>query len=228
MLSEDKIKIIKKKVAEELSTCSAHNIDHVMRVYNLSLKLANREHKKIDFEVLQLATLLHDIGGEREVKDLTGKTDHAIESAKMAKPILEELKISQDKIKHIQDCIISHRFKNEYEPETIEAKILFDADKLDATGAIGIARAFCWVGKNKAHIYKKVDINEYAMENLCGKITGKIQDKSKHSPQIEYEIKTKFLAEKLFTDSARKICQERMIFFKEFLNRLEREINGEI
>ncbi|EKE21020.1 MAG: hypothetical protein ACD_7C00382G0004 [uncultured bacterium] len=207
--------------------CPGHNIDHVLRVYNLCLELSKGE--KIDHEVLQAATLLHDIGGAKEAADKTRKTDHAVESSKMAEPLLKKLGFSEDKIKHIQDCIISHRYKNDNKPETIEAKLLFDADKLDALGAIGVARNFVWIGKNNANIFKKVaDINEYAKENMGGDIKGRVLDRSKHSPQLEFEIKTKFLVDKLHTNKAKKIARSRLKFFKDFLDRLEKEVKGKI
>ena len=159
--------------------------------------------------------------------DSTGNTDHALLGAEIAEPILKDLGFSEEKIKHIQDCIISHRYKTGNKPKTEEAKILFDADKLDSLGAIGVARHLVWVGRNNANIYKKVNIEEYAKENLCGKINGRIQDKTKHSPQIEFEIKTKFLKDRLYTEKARKVAIERTEFFKKFLDRLERECNGE-
>ncbi len=217
-----------KEIVEKESSDSGHNFDHVMRVYNLAMKIAEKESEEIDLEVLQIATLLHDIGGSKEMNDPTGKTDHAVESAKMAEPILTQMGYEPEKIKHIQDCIISHRYKTENKPETIEAKILFDADKLDAIGAIGLARSFVWVGTRNAHIFKKVNIDEYIKENLGGSINGRIQDKTKHSPQIEYEIKLKFLIDKLYTKTAKEICKDRAKFFKDFLDRMEKEINGQM
>lgn len=222
----EKIKSIVEK--EENCTDAGHNMEHTLRVYNMCLKLA-KDISNVDMEVIKFAALLHDIGGQKEIQDKSGGTDHALVGAKMAKPILEEIGLSQGKIKHIQDCIISHRYKTENQPKTIEAKILFDADKLDAIGAIGVARAFVWIGNNNGKIYYKPDnLDEYIKENLCGKINGRIQDKSKHSPQIEFETKTKFLAEKMYTRVGKKVAKERLRYFKKFLDRLEKEIKGEI
>jgi uncharacterized protein len=223
---DEKIEKIKKIVEKELAFCSAHNFNHVMRVYNLALHLA--ENEEVDLDVIKAAALLHDIGGKKEVDDPTGKTDHAIESSKMAEPILNNLGYSKDKIKHIQDCIISHRYRTENKPQTKEAKIVFDADKLETVGAIGIARAFVWVGRNNAHIYKNADIDEYAKENLGGKINGRIQDKTKHSPQINWETKDKHILNYLYTDKAKQVAKERMIFSENFFKRLENEINGKM
>ena len=215
---------IKEIVRKELDFCSAHNFDHVVRVYNLALNLC--ENEDVDLDVVKAAALLHDIGTQREAKDKTGKTDHAIESAKMAGPILTRLKYPKDKIKHIQDCIISHRYRTDQKPQTKEAQIVFDADKLETVGAIGIARIFAWTGKNNAHIYRKVDIDEYAKENLGGRINGKILDKTKHSPQINWQTKDKHILGYLYTNRAKQIAKDRMSFSENFLKRLEDEING--
>ena len=220
----DKIERVKKIVKKKM-ICPGHNIDHVMRVYSLAITLA--ENEKIDKEILQLATLLHDIGSDLELADESGKTDHAVESARIAKNILQKIGVSNKKIKHIQNCILSHRYKNKHKPETLEAKLLFDADKLDAIGAIGIARSYVWIGKNNAFIYKKVgDLEKYAKQNLSGKVGGRIQDKSKHSPQIEFETKLKFLPENMHTKKGKEIAIERLKFYKDFLDRLENEIIG--
>lgn len=225
---EEKFQKIKEVVEKEISeSSSSHDIDHVMRVYNLAMTIA-KDNPKVDLEILQAATLLHDIGYKKESQDSTGQVDHAVVSAEMAKPILEKLDFSPEKIKHIQNCILSHRYRTENEPETVEAKILFDADKLESTGAIGIARAFAWIGEHGAKIYKKVDINEYINENLRGKMNGRIQDKSKQSVQIQYETKDKFLRDKLYTQKAKEIYQERISYYKSFLDRLEKEIKGEL
>lgn len=223
---EQKFQKIKKAVEKELS-CSAHDMAHVMRIYNLSLRLA--ENEDLDLDVLKAAALLHDIARVREDSDHTGETDHAVLGSEMAAPILKELDFSEDQIRHIRDCIISHRYKTGNKPEAKEAQILFDADKLDALGAIGVARSFVWVGRNNANIYTdNIDIEKYIDENLGGKISGRIRDKTKHSPQIEFETKLKFLVDKLHTEKAREVCRERIGFYKKFLDRLEREIGGEL
>jgi len=223
---EEKFEKIKEIVEKELSgSCSAHQMDHVFRVYNLCLHLAKKE--RVDLDILQAAALLHDIARVKEDDDSTGKTDHAVLSSNMAGPILRDFGFSEDKIKHVQDCIISHRYRTENEPQTIEAKILFDADKLDTIGAIGVARAFVWVGRNNANIYSKPNLEQYIKENLGGKINGRVQDKTSHSPQIEFETKLKFLEDKFYTKKAKELAQERIEYFKSFLNRLEKEVKGE-
>lgn len=222
---EEKFQKIKEVVEKELS-CSAHNIDHVMRVYNLCLHIGEGEN--IDWDVLKASALLHDIARIKEDNDSSGEIDHALSSSEMASPILKHLGFSEDKIKHIQDCIISHRYRNKNNPETKESRILFDADKLDTIGAIGLARSFVWVGKNNAKIYMNKNVDEYINENLGGDIRGKLQDKSNHAPHMEFKTKLKFLQDKLYTKKSKDICKQRLNFYKKFLDRLEKEVNGEL
>ena len=225
---EDEILKKIKEIVEKEENCTdvGHNMEHTMRVYNMCLKLAE-SYSEVDLKVIKYAALLHDIGGQKEIQDKSGETDHALVGAEMAKLILKEFKISDEKIKHIQDCIISHRYRTENQPKTIEAKILFDSDKLETTGAIGIARVFVWIGNNKAKIYYKPEnLDEYIKENLGGKINGIIKDKSKHSPQIQFETKDKFIVNKLYTEKAKEIAKERTEFYKNFLDRLEKEVKG--
>jgi len=222
---ENKFKKIK-EIAEKGSSFE-HKMDHVMRVYNMCLLLAKNED--VDLDILKAAALLHDIARSKEDEDKTGKVDHALLGAEMAESILKNLDFPREKIQSVKDCIASHRYRNDHEPKTMEAKILFDADKLDTIGAIGVARSFVWIGKNNANIYSDEDSKKYVKENLeGGKLNGKIIDKTKHSPQIEFETKTKFLKEKLYTGKGKKICEERIEYVEKFLDRLEKEIKGEI
>ncbi|MFA5208156.1 MAG: HD domain-containing protein [Candidatus Paceibacterota bacterium] len=222
---ENKFKKIKEIVEKEASF--EHKIDHVLRVYNLCLLLAKNE--KVDLDILKAAALLHDIARTKEDKDTTGKIDHALLGAEMAEPILKKLKFPEEKIQIIKDCIISHRYRNDHEPKTIEAKILFDADKLDTIGATGIARSFVWIGKNDAKIYSDENVEKYIKNNLeGGKINGRIINKTKHSPQVEFQTKTKFLKKKLYTKKGREVCKERLEYVEKFLKRLEKEIKGKI
>ncbi|MEA3295973.1 MAG: HD domain-containing protein [Patescibacteria group bacterium] len=193
---EEKFEKIKQEVEKELS-CSAHNMDHIMRVYNLSLYLAKDED--VDLDVLKASVLLHDIARVKEDDDSSGKIDHAILGAEMAVPILRELDFTEEKTKHIQDCIVSHRYhgRTDNKPKTKEAEILFDADKLDVVGAIGIARGFFWHGRNN----KNVNI---------------------------FEINIKLTIDRLYTEKAKEIAKERIEFHKNFLDRMRKEENREL
>lgn len=101
-MDEKKIQKFKNVAEKEIGNTPdvAHDMSHVMRVYNLALSIAKHE-SNVDMDVLQAAILLHDIGGYKEMNDPSGKTDHAIESAKMAETILKNLDFTAKQIKHI-------------------------------------------------------------------------------------------------------------------------------
>ncbi|MHA1615093.1 MAG: HD domain-containing protein [Candidatus Thorarchaeota archaeon] len=118
------------------SNSGAHTFNHTMRVYNLSLRIG--EGLPVSIRVLQAAALLHDVGRPRESE--TGQS-HSILSGEMSKPLLQELEYTKSEIEQILDAIRTHRFSEGIKPNSIEGKILSDADKLDSMGAIGVYRA---------------------------------------------------------------------------------------
>ena len=211
------IKIVKDKL-----TCSAHNLDHVFRVYNLCLLLAKYE-KDVDLEILIPAALLHDIARVEESKDKTGEIDHAVLGSVIAEDILRNLKYEEDKIEKIKHCIIAHRFRNGNAPNSIEAKILFDSDKLDVIGASGIARTFMLAGQFGQRLTLNESLNDYLKSNTVE--NGRIKDVSKHNPFIEYEVKFKKIQDKLYTKKAKEIGIERLDFMKNYFGRLKSEID---
>ncbi len=211
------------KIVQDKLTCSAHNLDHIFRVYKLCLLIAKYE-KDVDLEVLIPAALLHDIARVEESQDKTGKLDHALLGSEIAENILRELEYEEEKIEKIKHCIITHRFRTGNEPNTIEAKILFDADKLDVIGASGIARTFMLAGQFGQRLMANEPLNDYLESNTVEK--GRLKDVSKHSPFIEYEIKFKKIPDKLYTKKAKEIGKERLKFMENYFNRLMLEIDG--
>lgn len=219
---DERYKKILEIVQEEL-TCSAHNLDHVFRVYNLCMLLSKYE-KDVDLEVLIPAALLHDIARVKESQDNTGKIDHAVLGGEMAVDILKKLEYEESKIHDIKNCITAHRFRTGNEPKTIEEKILFDADKLDAIGAIGIARTFMLAGQFGQRLAGSQTINEYLKTNTVE--NGRLKDVSKHTPFIEYEVKFKKIPGKLYTEKAKEIGYKRLKFMEEYFKKLNFEIEG--
>ena len=218
----DKLRRIVEKEME--GTSPAHDIDHVLRVYNLCLKLAKHE-RNVDLDVLKTAALLHDIARSKESLEV----DHAVLGAEISEKILKELGYPQEKIERVKHCILTHRFRSENRPETIEAKILSDADKLDVLGAVGIARSFILAGEYGQKLFVDMPIEEYIKQNLeGGKYDGKIIDPSKHSPNLEFETKFKHIPRRLYTEKAREIAKERVEFMRQFFERLKKEIEGEL
>jgi len=212
------INIVKDKL-----TCSAHNLDHVFRVYNLSLLIAKYE-KDVDLEILIPSALLHDIARVEESRDKTGEIDHAVLGSEMAEDILRNLEYEDEKIEKIKHCIRSHRFRTGNEPNTIEAKILFDSDKLDIIGASGIARTFMLAGQYGQRLIASESLNDYLNDNTA--LNGRLKDVSKHTPFIEYEVKFKRIPDKLYTEKAKEIGKERLTYMGDYFKRLKLEIEG--
>ncbi|OIO47435.1 MAG: phosphohydrolase [Parcubacteria group bacterium CG1_02_40_82] len=225
---EEKLQKIKEIAQREMKEAeSAHDFLHVMRVYNLCLHLAKTD-PDVDLEILKAAIFLHDIARVKEDSDASGKIDHAIFSAKMAQKILRNLDYPEEKIKQIEHCIVAHRFRSGNEPQTKEAKILFDADKLDVLGTIGIARSYTMAGRYGEKMYLDVSIAQYVKENLVGgKEGGRIKVISKHAPNLEYELKFKRIPDRLYTKEAKRIARDRLKFMDQFYKRFKKEMAGE-
>ena len=211
------------QIVQDKLTCSAHNLDHVFRVYNLCLLLSKHE-KDVDLEVLIPSALLHDIARVEESEDKTGEIDHAVLGSEIAEDILRNLEYEEEKIDKIVHCIMAHRFRTGNIPNTIEAKILFDSDKLDVIGASGIARTFMLAGQFGQRLTLNEPLDDYLNTNTVK--NGRIKDVSRHTPFIEYEVKFKKIPDKLYTRKAKEIGKRRLEFMEEYFNRLKLEIEG--
>jgi uncharacterized protein len=197
-----------------VSSNPTHDWSHVERVLTLSERIGKSENA--DKYVVRLAVLLHDTGRELEDKS-KGELDHTVESEKIAKEILSKYGLEKSISENIYHCILAHRFRsrNGHKPKTKEAKILYDADKLDTLGAIGVARVYSFSGENNQKLYSNFDDHNPG--------TGYETD---HSPLKEFYSKAMKI--KLFTEEGRKIAEKRLNFVIEFFSRLEREVKGEL
>lgn len=128
---------------------SAHDFEHIMRVYKNAQKLCKQE--KVNETLVLCAVLLHDVVSYPK-SDKRSKNS-SIDSAKKAKTILKKYDFTESEITIISDAIHDHSFSQQRTPKTIEGKILQDADRLDALGAIGIARVFATGGLLKRPFY---------------------------------------------------------------------------
>ena len=133
-------------------TDSAHDPEHIYRVLYSALQIAKTE-ENVDHDVLIVACLLHDIGRKEQFEDPA--LCHAEVGAKKAYQYLLNNGFSDDFAQKVRHCIITHRFRKSRQPETLEAKILFDADKLDVTGAMGIARTLMYKADMQEPIYRR-------------------------------------------------------------------------
>jgi uncharacterized protein len=172
----------------------SHGFDHTRRVYNLALVIGTAE--KADLRVLLAAALLHDIG--RDIEEHIG-ADHAETSAYFAKDFLKSIDFEPDRIRRVLDAIKQHRFSSPESPNALEAKILSDADKLDAIGAIGVARAFTYGGRHQRDVRGTIShFNEKLLK----------------------------LKDQMYTETAKKIARERHSYTLEYLQRVQEEIEG--
>ncbi|MBR4507375.1 MAG: HD domain-containing protein [Alphaproteobacteria bacterium] len=221
---EELVEIVKNKLKS-----SSHDLSHTFRVYSNCIKIAQNEPNcVVDIDILQAAALLHDIARPEEDMAKDGKkVDHAILGAQQAQEILVNLGKTQQFSESVASAIKTHRFRGGLVPETMEAKILFDADKLDVIGNIGIARSYMIAGEQKQDIYNDCDINEYVKNNLVGGVpSGKIIDISKHTPNIEFATKNVNIPNKMFTQTGKELALARLKRMEEFFNILKQEIRG--
>jgi len=175
---------------------SAHDFDHIMRVYKNAQKICKKE--KTDEKLVLSAVLLHDVISYPK-SDKRSKLS-SFKSSEASKQILKNYDFTEDEIQIISDAIKDHSFSQNKTPKTIEGKILQDADRLDAIGAIGIARVFAVAGSEKRplfsiddpfckkrtpddqkwaldHFYKKLMLLESLMNTKSGKIEAKKRTK---------------------------------------------------
>ncbi|MCX6721536.1 MAG: HD domain-containing protein [Candidatus Staskawiczbacteria bacterium] len=208
----DKIKKEAKEMLTGINSC--HEWEHTERVYNLAMHIGKKENA--DLEILGLAAILHDIA-RKEQDESNGKIDHAQKGAEMAKKILSKYNLPEEKIKNICHCIQAHRYRNNIIPETIEAKVLYDSDKLDSIGAIGTGRNFSFAGHLGAKVHdKNVNLDKSAEYT---------QDDTAYR---EYMVKLRHIKDRIITNEGKRIAEGRHKFQEKFFERLNKEVDGEI
>jgi uncharacterized protein len=194
------------------SARGSHDWDHTERVYRLCLRIGRKE--KADLGILKLAALLHDIGREEEDRS-HGKICHGRSGAAMAKMILERHGCDAAAVRAVVHCIGTHRFRKGAAPRTLEARVLFDADKLDSIGAVGIGRAFLFAGEVGARLHNRaIDVGKtkpYTREDTAYR---------------EYLVKLSRVKDRMTTREGKRIAAERHRFMTSFFDRLNKETDG--
>ena len=186
-----------------------HDFDHVLRVLALAERLAQDEGA--DLEIVRTATLLHDMARGRGDRLAT---DHAHAGAEAAREILAGQPL--DKIEAVTHAIAAHRFRTGPAPQTLEAKVLHDADKLDAIGAIGVARAFAYGGHEGQRLWAEVPAGYQEHSDT----------RHEHTPVHEYHLKLVRIRDRLLTKSARQLATNRHTFMVRYFSQLDREVRG--
>jgi uncharacterized protein len=192
-----------------------HAFDHVERVYHMAERLAHAEGA--DLEIVRSAALLHDAEGTTPGHE--SRTTHHQASAEFAAEILTAEGWSPERIAAVQHCIRAHRFRTGETPDTIEAKILFDADKLDVLGAVGAARVIGYAALAGQPAY--IEPSESFVK------TGKPEAGEPHSAYHEYIFKLRHIKNRLFTPLARQIAAKRDEYLNDFFQRMAGELKGE-
>jgi uncharacterized protein len=190
----------------------SHDWDHTQRVHNLCMHIGRVE--EADLEALEIAAYLHDVGRSYE-DESKGAVCHAEKGAEIARNLLAGYEIPDERKENIIHCIRSHRFRGNHQPRSLEANVLFDADKLDAIGAVGIARAFLFAGEVGAKLHNPYiqpeDTEPYSEED-----TG----------YREYKLKLSRIKDRMLTAEGRRMAQERHAFMEMFFHRLTEEYQG--
>lgn len=190
----------------------SHGWDHVERVR--SLARAIRAAEGADPFIVELASLLHDIGRGEEDSS-RGEICHAETGAAAAFEFLKAQGLDETRCRRVAECIRAHRFRNEISPQSIEAKVLHDADKLDSIGAVGIGRAFLFAGEVGAKLHNG-DMDPALMKAYSGEDTA----------YREYRVKLRHIRERMLTQEGRRIAEARHEFMKAFFERLQAECDG--
>lgn len=203
------INSLKQEVHNLMINDSAHDFEHIMRVFKNAQKICKKENA--NEKLVLYAVLLHDIISYPK-SDKRSKLS-SIKSAEESKKILKKFNFTKEEIKIVSDAIRDHSFSRNKIPATLEGKILQDADRLDAIGAIGIARVFAVSGSEKRPFYNVKD-------PFCKSRT---PDDSIWT--LDHFYRKLLKLESLMNTKSGKIeAKRRTKVMKEFLNELKKEI----
>ena len=192
---------------------SAHDREHIYRVLYSALDIAASE-EDVNYDILITACLLHDIGRQAQIEDPS--LCHAEVGSEMAHDYLCSYGYGKEFADHVAECIRCHRFRKEQPPKTIEAKILFDADKLDVTGAMGVARTLLYAGRLSGPLYNlKAD----------GSVSDGTEDTTPSFFQ-EYKFKLERLYDRFFTEKGKELAAQRKKAAEDLDNALLQEVRS--
>ncbi len=192
---------------------SSHGWDHVARVVESAARIAAVE-KSADPFIVTVSAVLHDVARDEEDKS-NGAICHAEAGSETARVFLTQQGLDAARTSHIADCILTHRYRDSRLPASIEAKILFDADKLDSIGAVGVGRAFLFSGEIGAKLH-----------NGNSEVSGTAAYSSDDTAFREYSVKLRLIRDSLLTGEGRRIAGGRHDFMVRFFERLKEEIGG--
>ena len=202
-----------KKEIENFDFQSSHDYYHLLRVYNNVTMLCTEEKLSEDVSVIcKLGALLHDIG--RKKVSYASRNEHEQESVNIAKKLLTKYDLSQEEISSVLECIVNHRVSKQIKSSSIAIQILQDADRLDALGAIAIARTFSYDSTRPIHLPEEPPKEEYDGISLSS-INHIIEKILKLTPET------------FNTLVAQRIARGRLAYVQEFVDEFLKEWKGE-
>lgn len=194
-----------------------HGFGHIQRVHQVALRLGKQ--LDADLEILSAAALLHDASGANP-GDGESRLRHEEASAIFAREILLAEGWPEERIAAVEYCIRSHRYRGDNPPETLEAQILFDADKLDVNGAFGTARTLGYALQAGQPFF--AEPSPLFLE------TGEKESGEAHSAYHEYLFKLRHIRDRLYTIPGKEMAEQRHVLLENFFEQLAAEARGEI
>ena len=201
-LGERVLKALVKYTRGKYIEIPGHELEHSFRVLELALYIGHKMNANLN--ILVISAILHDLG-----RLVDGKSEnHNVRSAQMAEEILKEIGLV-DYIQEVKTCILEHSYSSRGKPSTLESAILQDADRLDALGALGVARVFAYGGYLGRPIYSMV--NPFEGEGSL-----------KH-----FYDKILLLPDRMNTQIGKNLARKRASFIDYFLREIKMEIEGD-
>jgi uncharacterized protein len=182
---------------QEGSADASHDFDHILRVISLAETIQSREGG--DLPTIWAAVAFHDIGQERE---------------------------RQDTIPAVQQAIRDHRMTGGAMPHSLEGRILYDADKIDCLGAIGIGRLYCVTGRYNQKIYSELPAD--IVEPVDPLTVRALRRRPDYSPSLEFQLLFGNLPERMTTRTGKELAGERYAYMEGFFKRLRLEVAGKL
>jgi len=215
------LELARQFLLDEGSEDAAHDYDHLVRVTALADKIQSIEGG--DQPTIWAAVAFHDLGQERERKY---GGDHAFIGAELAEEQLKDTPFPQQSIPAVQQAIREHRMTGGVIPQTLEGRILYDADKIDCLGAIGIGRLYCITGRYNQKVYAPIPGD--LVEPIDPQMIRILRRRPDYSPSIEFQLLFGNLPERMTTKTGCQMAHERYTYMQEFFTRLRLEVEGEL
>ena len=192
-------------------TGGCHDFDHTQRVLRNALEISSRL-TGVDTDVVTAGALLHDIGRSAEDAAGGGEICHAEAGAAMACELLKREGSGEEFALRVSRVVASHRYRGGTKPDTPEGAVVYDADKLDSLGAVGIGRAFLFAGACGAKLHNSTE------EALSGESYGRDD-----TAWREFLVKLRYLPGAMLTEPGRRLAAERFRVMEEFFRELVSE-----